>query len=133
MPYTLVKDYAGNTTQEFIDKSRDAIGHMAASAKLGAEAGVRVGFGTDLDLRNALEHTGIEFLARAEFGIDPVEILREATIESAAIVGMDDVCGTIKAGKLADLCVFDGKPDEDMNVMSHYPVYVFKEGRIFQD
>ena len=133
MPYTLVKDYAGNTTQEFIDKSRDAIVHMAASAKLGAEAGVRVGFGTDLDLKNMLEHIGIEFLARAEFGIEPLEILREATIESAAIVGMDDVCGTIKAGKLADLCIFEGKPDEDISVMSKYPLYVFKDGQIFRN
>ena len=133
MPYTLVKDYAGNTTQEFIDKSRDAIVHMAASAKLGAEAGVRVGFGTDLDLKNMLEHIGIEFLARAEFGIEPLEILREATIESAAIVGMDDVCGTIKAGKLADLCIFEGEPDEDISVMSKYPLYVFKDGQIFRN
>lgn len=131
MPYTLIKDYAGTTLPEFKAKADDALGHMVYSAKLASQAGVPVGFGTDVDLANATAHVGIEFLARAEYGMTPKEILCQATIDSARIVGLGDKCGTVKAGKWADLCVVDGNPDEDMGVMEKYPVHVFKEGKLF--
>ena len=100
--------------------------------KLAAQAGVTVGFGTDLDLENASKYPGIEFEARAEYGLDNITILRQATIESAKIVKLDDKLGTIKAGKLADLVVIDGKPDEDISAMKQYPAHVFKAGVEFR-
>ena len=132
MPYTLTKDYSGTTLPEFVAKSSDAIRHMVDSMKLAAQAGVTVGFGTDLDLENASKYPGIEFEARAEYGLDNITILRQATIESAKIVKLDDKLGTIKAGKLADLVVIDGKPDEDISAMKQYPAHVFKAGVEFR-
>ena len=132
MPYTLAKDYSGATLPEFVAKSSDAIRHMVDSMKLAAQAGVTVGFGTDLDLENASKYPGIEFEARAEYGLDNLTILRQATIESAKIVKLDDKLGTIKAGKLADLVVIDGKPDEDITAMKQYPAHVFKAGVEFR-
>lgn len=128
MPYTLAKDYSGTTHPEFIAKASHAISCMVKSMKLAAEAGVTVGFGTDLDMENAMKHPGIEFAARAEYGIDNLTILRQATIDSARMIRLDDKLGTIKAGKLADLVVIDGKPDEEISAMNKYPVHVFKGG-----
>lgn len=132
MPYTLARNYSGTTQPEFVDKASDAIGHMVNSMKLAAQAGVTVGFGTDLDLENAAKYPGIEFEARAEYGIDNLTILRQATIESARLVRLDDMLGSIKAGKLADLVVIDGKPDEDISAMKQYPAHVFKGGVEFR-
>lgn len=132
MPYTLARNYSGTTQPEFVDKASDAIGHMVNSMKLAAQAGVTVGFGTDLDLENAAKYPGIEFEARAEYGIDNLTILRQATIESARLVRLDNKLGSIKAGKLADLVVIDGKPDEDISAMKKYPAYVFKGGVEFR-
>lgn len=132
MPYTLAKDYSGATLPEFVAKSSDAIRHTVDSMKLAAQAGVTVGFGTDLDLENASKYLGIEFEARAEYGLDNLTILRQATIESAKIVKLDDKLGTIKAGKLADLVVIDGKPDEYITAMKQYPAHVFKAGVEFR-
>ena len=132
MPYTLARDYSGATLPEFIAKSSDAIRHMVESMKLAAQAGVTVGFGTDLDFENAAKYPGIEFEARAEYGIDNITVLRQATIDSARIVRMDDRLGTVKAGKIADLVVIDGKPDEDISAMKQYPAHVFKAGAEFR-
>lgn len=133
MPYTLARDYSGTTLPEFVEKSKEAIVRMINSAKMAQNAGVPVGFGTDLDLENAVNHPGIEFEARAEYGIDNITILRQATIQSAKIVNMEDKLGTIKAGKYADLVVVDGRPDEDMSAMNKYPAHVFKEGKLFRE
>ena len=102
---------------------------MAKSVEMSEKAGVRVGWGTDLDRQMAEKFPGLEFTARSEMGLPNITILREATINCAKILGMDDMLGTVKAGKYADLVVIDGKPDEDMNAMKQVPTYVFKEGK----
>lgn len=47
-------------------------------------------------------------------GVDPVEAIQMATINSATWLGLDDI-GVLAPGKLADIAVIDG-PLEDMNV-----------------
>jgi imidazolonepropionase-like amidohydrolase len=128
--YTIIHEsYSGGVMAEYVAKGRDAIGHMAKSVEMSEKAGVRVGWGTDLDRQMAEKFPGLEFTARSEMGLPNITILREATINCAKILGMDDMLGTVKAGKYADLVVIDGKPDEDMNAMKQVPTYVFKEGK----
>lgn len=132
--YTIAKEmYSGGVQGEFVEKAKDALEHMGQSAKMASAAGVLVGWGTDLDKQFFEACPGLEFLARSETGISNLELLRQATINSAKIVGLDDRCGTVKAGKYADLVVLDGNPDEDINVMKQMPVHVFKEGKQFAD
>lgn len=132
--YTIAKEmYSGGVQGEFVEKAKDALEHMGQSAKMASAAGVLVGWGTDLDKQFFEACPGLEFLARSETGISNLELLRQATINSAKIVGLDDRCGTVKAGKYADLVVLDGNPDEDINVMKQMPVHVFKEGKRFAD
>lgn len=76
---------------------------------------------------------GLEFLARAKYDFQNEDILKQATIQSAQILKLDDKLGTIKPGKYADLVVMNGCPDKDMNVMKQFPVKVFKEGKLYVD
>ena len=91
-------------------------------------AGITVGWGTDFDRENFDKYVGLEFTGRGEIGISNEAVLRQATINSAKIAGMEDKLGTIKCGKYADLAVMAGKPDEDLSAMKQLPLYVFKEG-----
>lgn len=73
---------------------------------------------------------GAEFDARSKFISNKIDILKQATINSAKIYGVDQIKGTIKVGKVADLAVFNGKPDEDFDVFNHHCAFVFKNGEL---
>ena len=55
-------------------------------------------------------HRELELYAKV--GIPPLDILRAATIVPARIMKLDKERGTIEPGKLADLILVDGRPDE---------------------
>ena len=84
----------------------------APTARL-AKRGVRIGLGTDgaasnnrLDLFQEMRHAGL--LAKVTSGdaavLNAHELLRMATLNGAAALGMEDRIGSIKPGKAADLC-----------------------------
>lgn len=133
IPFILSNELSGPQPEEFKLKSMEASAAMAESMRMCIEAGVQIGFGSDLDMESYMKYPGLEFLARYRAGFSPEVILKQATIQSAKIVGLDDKTGTIKVGKFADLAVIDGNPDEDMTVMKNLPYMVFKEGRRFID
>ncbi len=120
--------FDGAILQEFMDKARTACTHMMRGIIMAESAGITVGWGTDFDRENFDKYVGLEFTARGEIGIANETILRQATINSAKIVGLEDKLGTIKCGKYADLAIMAGKPDEDLSTMKQLPLYVFKEG-----
>lgn len=129
--YTLYKElYEGGVLPEFVEKSRVACASMARGVAMCEAAGVLVGWGTDLDRQMFERFPGLEFVARNEMGRPNVESLKEATINSAKIIGEDHLRGTIKVGKYADLTIFSGNPDEDMTVMKNLPKYVLREGSL---
>lgn len=90
-----------------------------------------IGFGTDLFMDEFLKNPFGELRIRKEqFGFDNIDILRQATINSARLLGKDDVIGTIKAGKQADIIIIDGDPLQDFSAMYKKPLHVIKRGRI---
>lgn len=93
-----------------------------------SRAGVLTGWGTDVSLDYYRAHPGSEFLLRKLRGYTNEEMLMQATINSAKIIGVDKQLGTIAEGKLADLIVVKGNPDEDISVMTQRPDAVYKEG-----
>lgn len=95
------------------------------------KAGLTLGWGSDLDFENFKKNPGYEFIARKEMlEFDNIDMLIQATKNSAEIVGLDDKLGTITKGKYADLIVVDGNPDEDIYVMKKDLIHVIKEGQI---
>jgi len=55
-----------------------------------------------------------------EAGFQPLEVLRNATVNGAKVLGLDDRLGRIRPGFVADLLVINGNPLENLRVMSPY-------------
>jgi len=77
-------------------------------------AGVLFAAGTDAiypgDFQGEGLHRELELLV--ESGLTPLEAITTATKNAAAIVGASQQWGTLEAGKLANLVIVDGKPDQ---------------------
>ena len=82
-----------------------------------AKAGVPIVFGTDAG-SPAVEHDRIvpELGFMVEVGVCPdnMDALRAITARAAKMNRLGDKLGTLEAGKLADMLVVDGKPDQDL-------------------
>ena len=79
------------------------------------DAGVRVGFGTDL-LGETHPAQSKELLLRAAVQT-PLDVLRSATIVNAELLGKAGELGVIAPGSAADLLLVDGDPLADLGVL----------------
>ena len=70
-------------------------------------------------------HRELQNLVKA--GLSPLEAIQAATLNSAIATQLDSQKGTIAAGKIADLVIVEGNPDEDITAIGN-TVLVFKEG-----
>ena len=109
-----------------------AYGELLVSLREGHEMGVRLLAGTDALNPNVFYghglHTELWHLARA--GIEPIDVLRIATVEAAEMVGAEDHLGSLESGKLADVVLLDENPLADIrNATSIWRVIL--EGRVF--
>ncbi len=110
-------------------KAKTYLPLLQQSLRAAYKAGLKFGWGTDLDMGSYVENPAQEFLVRRDLiGISNIDLLRQATINSAEIIGAADMTGSVKAGKYADLVVVDGNPDEDISVMGKPRAHVFKGG-----
>ena len=116
-------------SSELLEKSLLYLEQEKACVNGAFRAGLRLGFGSDLDMEAIRDNPGIEFYARKEyFSFSDLEIVKQATLYSAEIAGLDHLVGTVKQGKLADLIVVDGNPDEDIYVMKKPVRHVIRDG-----
>jgi Tol biopolymer transport system component len=91
-------------------------------------AGGLVGVGGHGELQGLGYHW--EMWSFAMGGMQPVEVLRAATIDGATIIGVDQDLGSIETGKLADLVILDANPLE--NIRNTVEIdRVIKDGRLY--
>lgn len=88
------------------------------------ERGILILFGTDMGGSFNL-HRELELYENV--GYTPAEILKRATLESAAYMDMDDQIGSIEEGKLADFFLVPGNPVEDLKAIKTIRM-VMKDG-----
>jgi imidazolonepropionase-like amidohydrolase len=115
-------------------KVRDVLQAGLASLEIAREAGLALGFGTDL-LGETHEQQSRELLIRAEVEA-PVDVLRSATLVNARILGREGELGELVPGALADLLVVDGDPLSDLSVLQDqgkHLLLVMKGGEPFVD
>jgi len=101
------------------EEQRHKLEHVAErgveAIRHAVEAGVRVGFGTDL-LGPMHEEQSNEFLLRLAV-MSPARILASATLHNAEMLGIADRHGSIEPGKIADLVLVDGDPLRDPGLL----------------
>lgn len=108
--------YFGSTSRRF-ELNEESIVAMAKKLR---QAKVKMGIGLDLitDAPNYMPGAYIDELESfSQVGFTKVEALVAATKTSAEILHMGDRLGTIEVGKLADMIVVDGNPDEDFTAL----------------
>ncbi|NIJ37094.1 imidazolonepropionase-like amidohydrolase [Sphingopyxis panaciterrae] len=132
VPYRLVMrnsgGYFGSTSRRF-ELNEDSILEMGRKLR---RAGVKMGIGLDL-ISDWPEHLPGAYINELEsfekIGFTKAEALVAATRTSAEIIKMGDRLGTIEVGKLADIIVVDGNPDEDFSAMRKVKT-AFVNGRL---
>lgn len=81
------------------------------------------------DLAHQPRRNADEFELMVKHGMTPAAAIEAATVNAAALLGVDDV-GTLEPGKRADLIAVDGDPLTDVTVLKRVP-FVLKDGREF--
>ncbi|HEY3700689.1 MAG TPA: amidohydrolase family protein [Acidimicrobiales bacterium] len=106
---------------------------MGRSVKLAAAAGVPLGSGSDL-LGPEQGHRGLELTLKSRL-LGPMAALVSATRTNAELLRRENDIGTISAGKLADLVVFDGDPLQDPELFDQPDrvVLVIQGGNVVKD
>ena len=61
-----------------------------------------------------------------EAGFTPPEVIQIMSANGAKVLGIDEDVGTIEAGKIADLVVLEGDPEEDGHIQN--TKIVFRHG-----
>lgn len=64
----------------------------------------------------------------AEAGLEPMEILRAATVNPAQMLGIADQVGTVEVGKVADLIVLKEDPLIDLAKAMHSLQHTIRAG-----
>jgi len=115
-------------------KVRDVLDAGLTSLETARDAGVPMGFGTDL-LGETHEHQSEELAIRARV-LPPAEVLRSATLVNAEILGREGELGVVAPDARADLLVVDGNPLEDLSLLTGQGkqlAAVVKGGRFYVD
>jgi imidazolonepropionase-like amidohydrolase len=87
-----------------------------------------LGNGTDAGMAGTFHGwaTLREIELKTQAGLTPLQAITVATRNSARILGIESTLGTIEPGKIADLVLIDGKPDEQI-------LDIYKTARVFLD
>ena len=115
-----------------VEKSNQARESHRESFKRALRAGVRIAMGTDAGTPFNRHGANAEELAlMVECGMSPSDAVIAATREAADLLGILADCGTVEAGKRADLVLVAGDPLANIEMLCHPEsiVGVLKDGR----
>jgi hypothetical protein len=100
--------------------------------KLMQDYGIIIAAGTDAGNVGVIHGPAIfhEFELMAEAGLTPQQILTDATLNAAKLLGKDNMLGSVEKGKYADLVILNSNPLE--NIMNTSDIdLVMKNGKVF--
>lgn len=132
VPYDIIFDqnggYWGSTSRRFTFSKGENL-QMLRRLK---SAGVKLAIGTDLVANwfRFMPGPYVQELQRyQQAGFSPAEVLGIATRQNAELLDMGDKLGTLTRGKLADVLVVDGKPDQVLADIAKVDLVV-RDGRV---
>lgn len=105
-------------------------GHIEVSkyVKMLSDGGTKINLGSHGQLQGLGAHWEMWMLAQG--GMSPMQVLRSATINGAAYLGMDKEIGSLEKGKLADLVILNQNPLDDIRNSDNIK-YVMVNGRLY--
>lgn len=119
---------SNNTAQHQLVEYRQEISRFNLQKLL--HAGVPIALGTDTGIAGTAfgEASVHELELLVSFGLTPQQALIAGTVNSSAVLGLDEDRGTIEAGKRADFVLVRGKPWENVSDYRNL-VSVFLDGK----
>ncbi len=93
--------------------------------------GVKIAFGTDA---GAFEHGDNyrEMELMVSYGMEPLDVIRSATVAAAELMRIAGEVGSIERGKRADLIAVPNDPLADISVLREVP-FVMKSGIVYKN
>ncbi|GAA1210854.1 metal-dependent hydrolase family protein [Prauserella alba] len=98
------------------EKVGEVLDNGVGALETASRAGVRLAYGSDL-LGGMQRRQNEEFRIRSQVQ-RPIDVVRAATTNAAALVGMRGELGTLAPGAYADLIVLDDDPLADVTVLA---------------
>jgi imidazolonepropionase-like amidohydrolase len=131
VPTLEVRDCVGaNYPAEFVAKARSIMSAQLANFRKAVEAGVKIGFGTDIGVCPFGDNAK-EFKLMVENGMSPMRAIQSATVVDAELLGHSEQFGSLAPGKWADIIAVRGDPIADIRQLEDVR-FVMKEGRIYK-
>lgn len=122
--------------EDFSDKglnqtNQEAYTSFAKNFEKAYKAGVKMAFGTDASI---FEHgrNAEQFKLMKEAGMDPFNIVKTATIESAQLIGIGNRTGSIEVNKWADIIAVKDNPLENIEALENV-IFIMKNGEVFKN
>jgi imidazolonepropionase-like amidohydrolase len=113
-----------------LDRANSGYKILASYVRIMHEKGIRLNTGTDS--KDPGKAVLSEMLLLNEAGISMPDVLTIATLNSATSIAVDTICGSIEAGKKANLILFEKNPfDDPKNLLSMKTV--IKDGIVWKN
>ncbi len=95
------------------------------------QKGVKIAFGTDA---GAFAHGDNyrEMELMVSYGMEPLDVIRSATVTAAELMRIEGETGSIQSGKRADLIALENDPLADISALRDVP-FVMKDGVIYKE
>ena len=103
---------------------------IGATFNKAVNRGVKIAFGTDVGVQPHGTNWK-EFVYMNKYGMEPMDTIKAATMETAKLLRIDSKLGSLESGKIADIIAVDGNPLNDLSVMQNV-VFVMKEGNVYK-
>jgi imidazolonepropionase-like amidohydrolase len=94
-------------------------------------AGARMAFGTDAGVYPHGDNWK-QFPKMVEFGMQPIDAIRAATLNAAELLGLEGRVGSLEPQYAADVIAIEGDPLADISSLGDIR-FVMKEGRVYRD
>jgi imidazolonepropionase-like amidohydrolase len=122
--------YLPESAEDDTEMRRRIVAHHKEVFQKAMRMGVKICFGTDV---GAFEHgtSAREFIKMVEYGMQPIDAIRSATVRAAELLRMEKQLGNVEPGKLADIIAVEGNPLNDIKAMTRV-TFVMKDGKVFK-
>jgi len=101
-----------------------------ATFKKALKTKVKIAFGSDTFALPGTNAQELELMA--EYGMESIDVLFAATQNAAALMGINQMTGSISPDLAADIIAVSKSPLEDMSTLRE-PVFVMKDGIIYRE